>query len=227
MKKLSKLLTEARTRSQGESMTDVGTIGEKQFGLWCEQAGLTATPPSQDRYGWDFVVQFPHLDPSAPIDKRPPQLKCMVQVKSTSRAQRRARIKLDNWERMVNDPLPWFVCALAFDNGSVAELVLVHIDEKHTERILKRPRSLRAKHSDADQRLHESTFDVSWGDRNAIVPPTPVALRDAMLVYMGKDPYGYGERKREWYQNVGYDKHPRTITAHLKGSSPEEVWRNV
>jgi hypothetical protein len=207
---------------------DFGSIGERQFALWCEQAGLTATQPSQDRYGWDFVVQFPHLDPAAPVDNRPAQLKCMVQVKSTSTSARRAHIKLDNWERMINDPLPWFVCAIVFgDDGSVQQLFLVHIDQLHTERVLQELRLLRASHAPGSPLLHLSNLDVHWSNEHAVLPATPSMLRDALLQHMGEDPYGYGELKRTWYRESGYEDHPRTITAHIVGATEDEIWKSL
>jgi len=206
---------------------EFGSVGEQQFALWCEQAGLTASPPSRDRYGWDFVVQFPQLDSSAPIDSRPPQLKCMVQVKSTSRGARSARIKLDNWERMINDPLPWFVCAIVFDGTDVSELFLVHVDERYTERVLRRLRSLRVEKHDGGRELHKLALSATWGPEDAIVPSTPIALRDTMLRHIGTDAYGYGERKREWYGNVGYGEMLRTISAKIRGKSSDDVWAKI
>ncbi len=208
-------------------VADVGTIGERQFALWCEQADLTANAASQDRYGWDFIVQFPHLSSNAALDTRPAQHKCMVQVKSTSIGSRRAAIKLDNWERMINSQLPWFVCAMVVDGAMVTGAYLVHVDGRSTARVLERLRSLRSSHPETEVRLHEHTLDVSWGPENEVVPASGPGIRDAMLRVMGTDPHEYSQRKLEWYRSAGYDGHPKSITATISGSGPEEFWTMV
>jgi hypothetical protein len=45
--------------------------------------------------------------------------------------------------------------------------------------------------------------------------------------HIGTDAYEYGQTKREWFQSVGYDDHPRTITAHIKANSPDELWAQI
>jgi hypothetical protein len=38
-------------------MADIGNIGQKLFSAWCSQVGIIATPPDEDKRGWDYLVE--------------------------------------------------------------------------------------------------------------------------------------------------------------------------
>lgn len=52
----------------------IGRIGERQFEVLCERAGLYCNKSAVDVMGWDFIVEFPMLRPakrSLSINARP------------------------------------------------------------------------------------------------------------------------------------------------------------
>ena len=51
-----------RTNHEMESELDpdrIGRIGERQFEVLCERAGLYCNKSAVDVMGWDFIVEFP------------------------------------------------------------------------------------------------------------------------------------------------------------------------
>ena len=63
---------------------DVGSMGERCFGIWCSSVGITANKSDIDRTGWDFIVEFPwEKSEKIPKDMLLAPIECKVQVKST------------------------------------------------------------------------------------------------------------------------------------------------
>ena len=40
-------------------MRDVGELGESTLKLWASQANIVANKATQDKAGWDFLLEFP------------------------------------------------------------------------------------------------------------------------------------------------------------------------
>jgi hypothetical protein len=142
--------------------TMIGRIGASALETWCAQAGITANRSLQDETGWDFLLQLPASDenPPGPLDRVPPGLTCMVQVKTTIGSDSSESIKLSNWRRMCNEPMPWFVLAVQLDPATMQPTTahLVHIDTEWCAAVLKRLRELSA---EADVALH-ARYMIDW-----------------------------------------------------------------
>lgn len=54
----------------------IGRIGERQFEVLCERAGLFCNKSVVDVMGWDFIVEFPMAPASQalPLDQGPDKL---------------------------------------------------------------------------------------------------------------------------------------------------------
>lgn len=120
---------------------DVGKLGEKAFGLICQQAGLLVHQPDQDLLGWDFLVEDPCDASQLPesLDKAPPPLEFRVQVKSTDGPTRRVSISLAQMLRLATLQMPVFFCVLAFNGQQLpVRAFLIHLGEEIIARTLAR-----------------------------------------------------------------------------------------
>src|SRR5690554_79287 len=99
----------------------IGGVGEAQFKLMCETAGIVANPSLTDAYGWDFNVEFPcsdkHDSSLNPMLIASP-IECKVQVKATRTERKKVQVKLSNLKRMALYPLPSFFFFIEY-NGSI------------------------------------------------------------------------------------------------------------
>lgn len=83
-------------------MRDIGRMGERFFGIWCDSVNLTANSSNVDKTGWDFIVEFPSKsDKMLPIDMIPTPIECKVQVKSTDHRKGGVPITISNLKRFV------------------------------------------------------------------------------------------------------------------------------
>lgn len=67
-----------------ESELDPDRIGERQFEVLCEGAGLYCNKSAVDVMGWDFILEFPmgRAGQALPLDQRPTNA-ARVRLKST------------------------------------------------------------------------------------------------------------------------------------------------
>src|SRR4051794_3215991 len=125
----------------------IGRLGQTALQAWASQVCITSNPSFHDERGWDAFLQI-SLDQededTAPLDKLPPEISCMVQVKASLSADTSEPINLLNWRRMCTDPIPWFVLAIRIDSQTQvpAEAHLIHVGETWCAKVLKRLREL-------------------------------------------------------------------------------------
>ncbi len=88
---------------------DLGNLGESEVQRWAHQRGIVPNRVYYDKKGWDTFLEFPRVQSANkiqqhPLDIRPPEISCKVQVKSTDKRIGKIKsIKLSNWERMIGD----------------------------------------------------------------------------------------------------------------------------
>jgi hypothetical protein len=209
---------------------NTGDLGEAFVQLWASQGGFTANPPIRDRFGWDFCLQL-HREANAasivPLDRLPPELTCMVQVKTTARGIESESIALSNWERMVRHPLPYFFIRVFVDDaGEATRAVLVHVGESWIERVLRRLREIDP--ADGGE-LHERTLDLTWRDEEPLTAPFARSLRERIRSIVGNQDE-YVMRKGQFVSNVGYRDRRRlrvTATTTLSNSNNDDIERAV
>lgn len=186
-------------------------MGEATLRHWASEVGAAANPAFVDRKGWDFVLEFPQAESSdSPLDLRPPEISCLVQVKTTASDRQRRSIRLDHWERLVKYPLPAFYLVIVYgrESNDVKEAYLVHIGKKWTEKVLKRLRMLGP---NADESIRRKTLDLTWSDRERIMPLNGLGLEAAIRSYIGDRLDTYVNEKAQILQDVG-DITPVLIT---------------
>ena len=112
-------------------------LGQKAVEYWANQVGISANRSAPDLTGWDVILEFPQTtDPPAgivlPLDNTPPPIQCLVQVKATDKRRGKVQVKLSNWKRLIQSPLPCFYLVLEFDGQTDCQRAYcVHVGEEY------------------------------------------------------------------------------------------------
>ena len=188
---------------------DLGSLGETEVEKWALQKKIVPNRVHYDKKGWDIFLEFPQAKIangiSYPLDIRPPEISCLVQVKSTDkRIGKINRIKLTNWERMAKSPLPCFFTVIEYDGKEDPQRTyIVHIGEYWIGKTLERLRELEAQ---PGKLLHRCSMQLTYSDTDMIDTPNGTSLENVIRKYVGDDPQEYFTKKCEWIKDVGYDE---------------------
>ena len=187
---------------------DLGRLGEATLQAWCADSGATCNRAVEDKAGWDYLVEIPTPagDSATPLDRRPGDVRCLVQVKSSDGKTRRRQVKLRNWSRLVSAPMPCFLLLLEFDGGRDCQRAFLHhVWEPSMTRVLRRLRELSVEGvTDPSTR----TLSLAWSDTDRLPEPTGAHLLDAITLAVGADPRAYAKRKSTLFETIGYDGQP-------------------
>ena len=189
------------------SLRNLGKLGESEVENWAHQRGIVPNKVQNDEKGWDTVLEFPYVQSEnkipLPLDMRPPELSCWVQVKCTDKQNGKITgIKLSNWERMAKSPSPWFFIVIEFDGKDYAQRAyLVHIGEYWIGKTLEKLRGLEIK---SKKPLHKCTMQLTYSETDKIDSPNGASLEKAIRKHVGDDLQKYFMKKLEWINNVGY-----------------------
>ncbi len=191
---------------------DLGDHAEGCFDIWCREVGVVATPPRKDKGGWDFHVVLPGTSPAG-LDT-PPKLNCSVQVKGQWEDTRKPpKITLSNWERMVSEPIPWFVCVVLYGKDKKpTRCALIHVDEQCVEKAAKR-----IWENTAGKRRDLSTLEmrVQWKDADMLEKLDGETLLAAIRMHIG-DTEAYVREKIRWRQEAGVRGAKHTIQVTMR-----------
>jgi hypothetical protein len=182
----------------------VGDLGEKRLELWAAELGASCNPAYQDRKGWDYLIEFPQkgIPPSHSLDSRPPELSCLVQVKSTFSDRMRRSLKLSNLERAVKSPFPFFYLCLHFDrsNNSLVKGYLVHVDEQLMAKVLLR---LRNETTKGNIDLAKLRMELAWKEDHILPTPDPVSFANAITSHVSGTISDYVQMKSTLLSSLG------------------------
>lgn len=182
----------------------VGKLGEKAFALICEQADLTAHPPDEDRFGWDFLVEEPRAPAGhrGPLDAAPSPLEFRVQVKSTNGTDDAIEISLAHMHRLAGLQMPVFFCCMAFDGGQdPVRVQFVHLGEDLIGRTLARVRELEAA---GDTQIHQHTLTVRCAATDTLSPPFHAGLKEKIAQHVPSGMIPYLAWKNKVLETIGY-----------------------
>lgn len=189
---------------------DLGGLGENKVEGWALQKGIVPNRVHYDKKGWDIFLEFPQAKIangiSYPLDIRPPEISCLVQVKSTDKRIGKINcIKLTNWERMAKSPLPCFFTVIEYDGAEDPQRAyIVHMGEYWIGKTLERLRELEAQ---PGKLLHRCSMQLTYSDTDMIDTLNGASLENAIRKHVGDDPQAYFMKKCEWIKNVGYDEY--------------------
>jgi hypothetical protein len=185
----------------------LGRMGENTLRLWCSQVGIIENKADEDLAGWDYLIEFPLPASSKPrqipLDKEPFPLRCFLQVKASDDRPGERQVKLDNWLRLVKNPLPCFFLFLEFNNRDVCQRAfLVHIDKGYITQVLKRLRQVKPDDTD---KLHKMTMIFKYSEADALNSLDGKGLSEAINKHVLVSPEDYATEKKEIIRTVGYE----------------------
>lgn len=193
---------------------------------WAAQVSVTANQAIVDREGWDYFLQFPppQLEADTPLDLRPPRIECLVQVKGIGTPQKRIRVSLRNWEKLVKSHLPAFFLIIDFGDGiDPQNAYLVHVGEEWISRVLRR---LRETPSNERDLLHRKYLYLTWDETNCLETLNGPGLERAVRGHVGKDVDEYIRKKYEVLLNAGDPVIARMhVTATFR--NVDEMWTEL
>ena len=200
----------------------IGRIGERQFELLCERAGLFCNKSTVDIMGWDFIVEFPMGSggqSSLPLDRR--QINAArVQLKSTlGRTGNRIRLTLSAIDRLAKDPRPALIIVFRMRaDGEIQSAYLVHLIGNELARVLKRLRLAEARKAHDINHVDISYDYEKVGQR---FEPTAAGLSAALSAACGQDPGAYTAEKQRQLDDLGYENGQFDVEALLQIEGPE------
>jgi len=206
----------------------IGDKAEDQAQLWGTSAGFIVNPARRDRRGWDHIFELslprePRADD--PFELATCAFTARVQVKAVSGARRSVPIKLSNWQRAIDDPLPWFLLVVRYQARTIREVVLVHINQAVIERVIERVCALP---KSAMTHLHRKKLSVKFSDGKLLEEPIERSLRSVIAEGVGRDPFEYAKAKQVWRDDAGYED-KRALNIHMKFGplQAEDLYRQL
>lgn len=200
----------------------IGEIGQKAFDMWVNQAGITANSSLIDERGWDFYLQLPSAEEDLKLgvwDKAPPEIGCMVQVKTTTSNEQSEEITLSNWQRMIREPQPWFVTAIRLDaDNQPSKVYLIHIDQEWSKRVLLRLRELAKQ---GKKHPNEHTMNVTWTELDRLPVLHGREIIRKIRECVKPDLQTYIMEKMDTYANLGYTHKRKTVNVRFRVTDKE------
>ncbi|NMG41179.1 hypothetical protein GRZ55_18205 [Chelativorans sp. ZYF759] len=200
----------------------IGRIGERQFELLCERAGLFCNKSTVDIMGWDFIVEFPMGSggqSSLPLDQRQTNA-ARVQLKSTlGRTGSRIRLSLSAIDRLAKDPRPALIIVFRMRADSeIQSAYLVHLIGNELARVLKRLRLAEARKA---HDINHADISYDYEKVGQRFEPTAAGLLAALSAVCGEDPGTYTAEKQRQLDKLGYENGRFEAEALLQFDGPE------
>lgn len=202
----------------------IGRIGERQFEVLCERAGLYCNKSAVDMMGWDFIVEFP-IAPisqhSLPLDQRHNHA-ARVQLKSTlGRTDNRIRLSLSAIDRLAKDPRPALIVVFCLlGDGELQSAYLVHLIGNELARVLKRLRQAEARKAHA---INHTTISYDYEKVGLRFDPTAAGLLTALSTACGQNPSAYTIEKQRQLAELGYENGQLEAEALFQIDGPEHL----
>ncbi|WP_316200655.1 MULTISPECIES: hypothetical protein [unclassified Bradyrhizobium] len=201
----------------------IGRIGERQFELLCERAGLFCNKSSVDVMGWDFIVEFPmeSIEQGVTLDQRPAR-GVRIQLKSTlGRSGSRIRLSLSAIDRLAKDAHPAVIVVFRMkSNGELQSGYLVHLIGDELARVLRRLRVAEA-HRAHDINHADIGYDFEKAGRR--FEPTPAGLLEALTLVCQQSPAAYTVEKQRQLAELGYEQGRFTAEALIRLEGPDHL----
>ncbi len=184
---------------------DVGNLAQKYFSTLCSEVGITCNQSTEDKEGWDFVIEFDEgLTSGLSLDEKPARLKAFIQVKGSDNELSNRSIKLRNWEKMVNDNNPFFIARIEYDNLTKPQrLYLVHVGEELIEKALSRLREISNENSFL---LKTNSINYPRESRDLLNSLDGVELKKEIKKHIKGGMFNYTNWKSEIIKNIGREK---------------------
>lgn len=201
----------------------LGRAGESKFALLCDQSDLTCNKSNPDETGWDFIVEFPMIEPdlNLTLDKRQPAA-CHIQLKSTATGRgSRVSLHLSAIERLAKDARPALIVVfLLHPNGDAVAGYVIHLLGEELARVLKQ---LRVAHQNGSFDLNHASITFDYRKKGRLFEVTPEGLRDALSHACGTDPARYVVEKQRQLEELGYENGRLETEALIWAEGPNHL----
>lgn len=207
---------------------ELGEIGEDQFKTLCSRARLIASKSTQDKMGWDYLVEFPLVDEAGrTLDQRrlPPSIR--IQVKTIWRRDNdRVTLSLSAAEQLAKSHEPSFICALIADLDSTNEVeivaaYLIPMIDENLARVLERLRKLAADNDYKPINAADITFSASKSGEQFDFNGT--GLRSALVAVCGMDGDAIRNIKAQQLCDLGYDEGRLQLKVQFTAKNAQEI----
>lgn len=200
----------------------IGRIGERQFEVLCERAGLYCNKSVVDVMGWDFIVEFLMTSagrPPLPLDQRPTNA-ARVQLKSTlGRTGNRIRLSLSAIDRLAKDPRPALIIVFRLrGDGELQSAYLVHLIGSELSRVLRRLRLAEARKA---YDINHTDISYDYEKVGVRFEPTAAGLSAALSTACGQNPGAYTIEKQRQLAELGYENGQFEAEALIQIDGPE------
>ena len=199
---------------------DTGELGESIIRKWVAQTGLVANKVGNDKDGWDFLIAFP-LEINTglkSLDFDDSQLRCLLQVKTTTLDKKTESIKLTNLKRLVESKLPSFYIIIQVDeDGEPVEAFLYHVWEEIMNLTLEKLRKLDKNEWD---KLNKKYIQLPTNSAEKFNELHGKELRSLLKNFIGDSGTEYVEDKIKLRKAVGYED--EYLKINFKTEVPED-----
>ena len=214
------------TRELGND--ELGEIGEDKFKSLCSLARLVASKSTQDKMGWDYIVEIPIADVHGKtLDQRRLGPSVRIQVKTIGKRDAdRVTLSLSAAERLAKSSEPSFICALVADTDATGEVEiasasLIPMLDDNLARVLKRLRKAHADPLSKELNKLDITFSASGAGEGFAV--TGAGLRAAIEAACGPDGEAHRAKKAKQFDELGYEKGRFQLNVELRARSEQEL----
>lgn len=188
----------------------LGNQGEKALQYLCAGYSIVSTRTDEDRLGWDYFLEVPQVNTKEqPIDKTNDMLRCLVQVKATTKSKHQISVKATALKPLIDADLPAFIILFEFEGNNVRRLFIRHIDEAIIELTLRRMRHSLNKSEKKQRDLGYITIHYEITDE---IQYTGESLAKKLWSYVQKDFINYIQSKNNFRKWVGYNEIPISFT---------------
>lgn len=184
----------------------LGEVGETLFQNLCALARLSCNKSDRDRSGWDFIVDFPLSDATAPetLDQRQ-KTTCHVQLKTTAViGNGTVSLKLSAADLLAKDAHPALIVIFRLGkHGKPLKGYLVHLLNEPLHKLLRRLR-----HAEAQGRRDTHNLKISFDYRRygKSFELAPASLKAALAEACGPNPAVYSMEKVRQLNELGYEE---------------------
>ncbi|WP_053121994.1 hypothetical protein [Pseudomonas sp. P1.31] len=196
-------------------MRDLGTAGEKYFGVLCAAAGMAANKSETDVNGWDLFVEID--DSTNGFDRASMHegvIETKIQVKSTDGDRKSVDVELSNLKKMATSALPCFYVLLEFDGGDIpVRAYLRHFDNQLIQKTLRRVSDEHAK--DPNVKLNKKKMRINFPD--PVSPLSASIIKKMIMSHIGSSHFDYLQQKREYLKSVGFEEGSHRIKFSIIG----------
>lgn len=173
---------------------------ESQFAVLCDAQNVIRNKSTQDRAGWDYIVEFDEtVKLDVPLDHQRGSTTCRVQIKSKTSGNPRIELKLSNALRFCREPDPCFILLMHCkkDTG----LIEYYVREFDAELMTQTLRKAREADRDSIFNTHKIRIPITFRPKDRTSDPI-----EALRLQSAGSGTDYAVQKAKLNATLGYEK---------------------